>query len=416
MYLRRFLFTLFAVALSIPAFGQSLAKTFTLTAANQCASIGTSQLPTVGIDVSGTFSLTLTPYVVINGQTKRASQVTPSSSNTAQATITTAGGYTDPFVGGYDTFLLCVTSYSSGSVVIWLNPSPALNGSLMGGSGGVATIPISISPTVATSETNECNNVTVNGAGSPIGTVTAGAVLRSVTAAGVGHDVMCVILTSTRASDVGGIVFPYVSSSSPNSAASQAQDGDWEISGTVARLFMTNTSGSNTSRRNNFSWRSCPIVAGCGTDWSWIEDNASAGNEDMTWLTGTSQAVLYVTGNCPYPGCVNTFNSSGGPQFLIDDGTHTATTNPEFGLVGGHLAHGTTGSNATDTWGTATCATSTATVTFSTAFANATYQVLLTDDTTVGGARVSTKNTGSFVITCTGASDSVDYIVLGNPY
>ena len=136
MYLRRFLFTLFAVALSIPAFGQSLAKTFTLTAANQCASIGTSQLPTVGIDVSGTFSLTLTPYVVINGQTKRASQVTPSSSNTAQATITTAGGYTDPFVGGYDTFLLCVTSYSSGSVVIWLNPSPALNGSLLGGGGG----------------------------------------------------------------------------------------------------------------------------------------------------------------------------------------------------------------------------------------------------------------------------------------
>ena len=125
----------------LPAFPQSLAKTFTLTGANQCAPIGTSKLPTVGIDVSGTFSLTLTPKVAINGQTPRASQVVPSSSNTPQATITSAGGYTDPFVGGYDNFSLCVTSYSSGSVVIWLNPSPALNGSLFlgGSSGGAVT-------------------------------------------------------------------------------------------------------------------------------------------------------------------------------------------------------------------------------------------------------------------------------------
>lgn len=130
---------LLLIGASPPLFAQSLAKTFTLNAANQCAPIGTNNLPTVGIDVSGTFSLTLTPYVSINGQTKRASQAVPSSSSTPQATITTAGGYTDPFVGGYDNFLLCVTSYASGSVTVWLNPSPALNASLLGGSGGAVS-------------------------------------------------------------------------------------------------------------------------------------------------------------------------------------------------------------------------------------------------------------------------------------
>lgn len=130
---------LLLIGASPPLFAQSLAKTFTLNAANQCAPIGTNNLPTVGIDVSGTFSLTLTPYVSINGQTKRASQAVPSSSSTPQATITTAGGYTDPFVGGYDNFLLCVTSYVSGSVTVWLNPSPALNASLLGGSGGAVS-------------------------------------------------------------------------------------------------------------------------------------------------------------------------------------------------------------------------------------------------------------------------------------
>ena len=135
MRFRFLLFTLVALAFSPPIFSQSLAKTFTLTAANQCAPIGTSGLPTIGIDVSGTFSLTLTPKVAINGAAQRASQVVPSNSNTPQATITAAGGYADPYVGGYDSFFLCVTSYSSGSVTILLNPSPALNASLFGGGG-----------------------------------------------------------------------------------------------------------------------------------------------------------------------------------------------------------------------------------------------------------------------------------------
>jgi hypothetical protein len=138
--LRRFLFFLFALALSPspPLLAQSTAKTFTLTAANQCATIGVTALPTVGIYVSGTFSMTLQPEVSINGSTPQNSQVTPSTSTTPQSTITTTGNYLAA-VGGYDSFLLCVSSYSSGSATVVLNPSPALNAGLIGGAAGSAT-------------------------------------------------------------------------------------------------------------------------------------------------------------------------------------------------------------------------------------------------------------------------------------
>lgn len=147
MIIRRFLFLLFAVAALGCALGppelvaQSTAKTFTLTAANQCAMIGVTGIPTVGIDVSGTFSLTLQPSVSINGGATRNSSVTSTTSgSSAQATVTATGGYKAP-VGGFDNFSLCVSSYVSGSVTIVLNPSNAINAGLLGsGSGGSGTV------------------------------------------------------------------------------------------------------------------------------------------------------------------------------------------------------------------------------------------------------------------------------------
>lgn len=105
---------------------------------------------------------------------------------------------------------------------------------------------------------------------------------------------------------------------------------------------------------------------------------------------------------------------AGAKQFLLDDGTHTATTNPEFALVNGHIGHGTTGSNA-DNWGTLTCAANTVTYNFTTPLANNAHTLILTDHTTAGGAKTS-KLAGSFTIACTGPTDTVDYLVLGNPY
>lgn len=131
MRFRLLLFALLALAFSPPVLGQSTAKTFTFTANGQTRCVGVTGLPTIGIQATGTFTLTLTPQVAINGQSPQSAQVTPASSSTAQATITAAGAYTAA-VGGYDTFCLSTTAYTSGTATVQLNPSPAVNAALFG--------------------------------------------------------------------------------------------------------------------------------------------------------------------------------------------------------------------------------------------------------------------------------------------
>jgi hypothetical protein len=261
-----------------------------------------------------------------------------------------------------------------------------------------------------TSQGNECASVVTDNSG---GTVTAVPALRSVDSSNKAHDVACMVTAdTTNPADVGSLVFPYINSFSTNSAASQLTPGVIEAAGAQSlRMVFSNNSG--TTRQNSMLWRTC-FGGGCGTDWNWKEDVAGVGNEDWTWIAGSGNAVLYVTGNC-LVGCATTFkNVAGAKQFLLDDGTHTATTNPEFALVNGHIGHGTAGSNA-DNWGTLTCAANTVTYNFTTPLANNAYTLILTDHTTAGGAKAS-KLAGSFTITCTGTTDTVDYLVLGNPY
>lgn len=136
MHLRRFLFALFALALAVPGFGQASSGPFTLSSASSpCATIDAKGAATVGIKVKGTFSMTLQPEVSIAGQSPDNTYVTPATSSTPQSTITAAGSYVAP-VGGYDSFLLCVSSYSSGTATVWLTSRGQLNASLLGGSGG----------------------------------------------------------------------------------------------------------------------------------------------------------------------------------------------------------------------------------------------------------------------------------------
>src|ERR1700684_3259872 len=99
--LRRFLFFLFALALSPspPLVAQSRGVVTTLSGANQCAQISVTGQATVGIQVTGTFSATLQPEISIQGQAAQNTQVTPSNSSTAQSTITAAGIYASPVAG-----------------------------------------------------------------------------------------------------------------------------------------------------------------------------------------------------------------------------------------------------------------------------------------------------------------------------
>lgn len=74
----------------------------------------------------------------------------------------------------------------------------------------------------------------------------------------------------------------------------------------------------------------------------------------------------------------------------------------------------TTGLANTDFQGVLTCAAGTVVKTFSQAFSS-TPVIVISDETTSGGARVSAKSASSFTVTCVGATDVVDYLVIGNP-
>lgn len=138
MNLRRFLFTLFALALAVPGFGQSKAGPFTIKASSSpCAQISVTGQATVAIQVTGTFSATLQPEISIQGQAAQNTQVTPSTSTTAQSTVTAAGIYSAAVAGG-DTFLVCVASYASGTATIYLNASQAVAANVIGGAAASA--------------------------------------------------------------------------------------------------------------------------------------------------------------------------------------------------------------------------------------------------------------------------------------
>lgn len=107
---------------------------------NQCASIGLSAATssTVAISVTGTWTGTLQPQVVVRGQSAVNTTVTPAGSSTPQSTVTANGVYTAN-VSGMNTFFLCGNTVSSGSATVYLNNSQAKAGSVSSG-GGSGTV------------------------------------------------------------------------------------------------------------------------------------------------------------------------------------------------------------------------------------------------------------------------------------
>lgn len=122
--------------------GQTVSKTFQITSTStvSCPAIDVGGNATVGIDVSGTFSATLQPQVIIGGgNTPRNTGVTPYGSTTSQATITAAGGYHTTDIPGATYFVMCASAYVSGTatVVLTITPASAKGG---GGGGGAGTV------------------------------------------------------------------------------------------------------------------------------------------------------------------------------------------------------------------------------------------------------------------------------------
>ncbi len=136
MNLRRCIYVLFlSLALSPPVWAQSKAGPFVLSSASSpCAVIETTAQATIGIKVKGTFTMTLQPEISIQGQTPDNTSVTPYGSQTSQSTITAAGSFTSAVAAG-DTFLLCVSAWTSGTATVWLNASTVVAANLLGGGG-----------------------------------------------------------------------------------------------------------------------------------------------------------------------------------------------------------------------------------------------------------------------------------------
>lgn len=65
--------------------------------------------------------------------------------------------------------------------------------------------------------------------------------------------------------------------------------------------------------------------------------------------------------------------------------------------------------------GTSVCSSGTKTISFGTTYGSQPV-ILLFDETTAGGVKLSAKSTSGFTATCTEASDVFDWMVIGNPY
>ena len=141
--MRRFLYALAAVFLFLPGppiFAQSSYGPFTLSANNQCTGrIDATGITSLGMQITGTSVLTLTPEVSIGGQPPTASQFTQSTSTSGPVlTYTTSGSTNVVFsasVAGAKTFVLCVTAYTSGSAIVNFQGSN-LSAKGIGGAGG----------------------------------------------------------------------------------------------------------------------------------------------------------------------------------------------------------------------------------------------------------------------------------------
>ena len=98
-------FLLFTFLASLLCQAQTIGP-ISLTGTNCTNGVSTDGMATVGFQVVGTWSGTIQPKGYIDGKTAFNLSVTPSTSSTAQSTVTANGAY---FVGvsGYTGFQLC---------------------------------------------------------------------------------------------------------------------------------------------------------------------------------------------------------------------------------------------------------------------------------------------------------------------
>jgi hypothetical protein len=129
------------------------------------------------------------------------------------------------------------------------------------------------------------------------------------------------------------------------------------------------------------------------------------GQENYVFNAGTLETRQPICDYATATGCL-TFAAA-----LI---SASGTGHPNIGFATDKGQHLVSQAAQADSWGVATCAGSTVTVTFTRAYTS-TPVIVVSDETAAGGARVSAKSNTAFTITCSGATDVVDYFTGGNP-
>lgn len=186
---------------ALPALAQRKGP-FNLTAQNQCATVdvNSQNASTVGISVTGTWSATLQPEVQIAKQTAANTVVYPAGSTTSQGTITANGVYVAA-VGGYDLFEICVSAYTSGTAVVYVNVSTGISTQFFSGGGGGSGTVTSVSVTTA----NGVSGTVATATTTPAITVTLGAITpSSIAATGIVDGRAPVTITTASTATLGG--------------------------------------------------------------------------------------------------------------------------------------------------------------------------------------------------------------------
>jgi hypothetical protein len=141
----------------------------------------------------------------------------------------------------------------------------------------------------------------------------------------------------------------------------------------------------------------------------------------QVWRTGGPMADGLI-------GTITCFNPVvlGGCSSFLDTGLAATGTLPTGNSTGGVFVGGNIGFNTSagqhfnqfgangDSAGVLTCSAGAVSLTFAAAYAS-TPVIIVSDETTSGGARVSAKSATAFTVTCIGVSDVVDYMTAGNP-
>jgi hypothetical protein len=282
-----------------------------LDAANECAPIDTKGMGRAVIDVTGTFTGTLTFYVVGTGGTRdEVDAATPQAPGTFVNT-TTAAGLWQADVAGYAQLFICMTSYTNGAARV--NLSAAATGGGGAGGGGDASNAEQIT------QTTHLNNIetAVEGA-TPAGNNNIGNVdVESFPSAQVEADDDNIAFTTSRLT-VNAVM--YCEGASNNERCASGDGGSGAVSANTSRTVeanVTKTYDADIDETKNEIDDDSGVFCGFTIDslntspiylqwWDLDSDDVTVGTTSATAVIGIPEANAsgLLTANIVFPACI----------------------------------------------------------------------------------------------------------------